>query len=93
LLPAVAGIVVFGIFVYFGAIALPLATQDCDGLRRSVTFAPPGITCFGVKDGLQSYPWDSGYSSPVTVVPVFVVAALIGLASAGVVRRLQHAGD
>lgn len=81
----------FLIGVWAASILLAANSAGCDHVDRSITFLPPGLRCFGVKDGVRHIPWSSADSNPICVVPVIALggglgALLVGLICSGVRR-------
>ena len=75
--------------------AIVVATQsaECEHmLDRTITLLPPGMRCYGPKDGTRHIPWGPGDSNPFDLVPIVALgggagALLFGLTSHRLMRR------
>ena len=80
--------------VSVAAILVAANSASCEGMERSLTLLPPGLRCFGVKDGVRYVPWSPADSNPRDLIPVIVVggglgALLFGLALSRLIRRTK----
>ena len=85
-------IIGFVIGVWVASILFAANSAGCDHMERSLTLLPPGLRCFGVKDGVRHIPWSSADSSPIYLVPIVVGgggigALIVGLIGSRLARR------
>ena len=91
------GVIVVGflIGVWVASILFAANSAQCEHMDRSLTLFPPGLRCFGVKDGVRHIPWSSADSNPINLVPIVVLgggigALVLGLILTGVRQRLRR---
>jgi hypothetical protein len=71
------------------AIAMALVSDECAGMRRSLTLFPPGLRCIGPKDDAR-VPW--GTEGPAAV-PLVLAGGLVGVLLVVLVLRLLASGS
>lgn len=77
-LKAVVTLAGFVVGVAVASVFAALLSSQCAGMSRSLTVLPPGLRCFGPKDGVRYIPWSPSDSSPLGLLPVVVLGGGFG---------------
>ena len=77
-LVVVVAILGFLVGVAIASILVAANSSTCEHLDRSITLLPPGLRCFGPKDGVRDVPWRPVESNPLELFVVVLAGGGLG---------------
>lgn len=74
----------FPLGVAVASIVVATQSRDCAYMMdRTITLWPPGMRCYGPKDGVLRFPWGTG-ASHSELISIFVIGGGLGALLAGI---------